>query len=74
MFFPQLTLVREPGPGLSGDIHVAASVTCDFFTSRPTKISYGGAFVHEALTLWDIAYAEPLRRPEPNEQHVSSFL
>jgi hypothetical protein len=29
---------------------------------------------HEALTLWDIAYAEPRRRPEPNEQHVHSFL
>jgi hypothetical protein len=33
-----------------------------------------GAAVHEALTIWDIAYAEPLRRPEPNEQHVHSFL
>jgi hypothetical protein len=30
--------------------------------------------IHEALTLWDISYAEPLRRPEPNEQHVHSFL
>jgi hypothetical protein len=30
--------------------------------------------IHEALTLWDIAYAEPLRRPKPNEQHVHSFL
>ena len=29
---------------------------------------------HEALTLWDIAYAEPLRRPTPNEQHMHSFL
>jgi hypothetical protein len=34
----------------------------------------GAAAVHEALTFWDIAYAEPLRRPEPNEQHVHSFL
>lgn len=33
-----------------------------------------GAAVHEALTLWDIAYAEPLRRPTPNEQHMHSFL
>jgi hypothetical protein len=34
----------------------------------------GAAAVHEALTFWDIAYAEPLRRPEPNEQHIHSFL
>jgi hypothetical protein len=37
-------------------------------------VAIGGAVVHEALTLWDIAYAEPLRRPEPNEQHAHSFL
>jgi hypothetical protein len=37
-------------------------------------VTIGGAVVHEALTLWDVAYAEPLRRPEPNEQHVHSFL
>jgi hypothetical protein len=36
--------------------------------------SIGAAVLHEALTFWDIAYAEPLRRPEPNEQHVHSFL
>jgi hypothetical protein len=29
---------------------------------------------HEGLVLWDIAYAEPLRRPSPNEQHMHSFL
>lgn len=29
---------------------------------------------HEALTIWDIAYAEPRRRPEPSEQHLHSFL
>lgn len=34
----------------------------------------GGTLLHEALTLWDIAYAEPLRRPTPNEQHTHSFL
>lgn len=34
----------------------------------------GAAVLHEALVIWDIAYAEPLRRPEPNEQHVHSFL
>ncbi len=34
----------------------------------------GGTVVHEALTLWDIAYAESLRRPSPNEQHMHSFL
>jgi hypothetical protein len=33
-----------------------------------------GALAHEVLTLWDIAYAEPLRRPTPNEQHAHSFL
>ncbi len=34
----------------------------------------GGVALHEALTLWDIAYAEPLRRPSPSEQHAHSFL
>jgi hypothetical protein len=29
---------------------------------------------HEALTFWDIGYAESLRRPKPNEQHTHSFL
>jgi hypothetical protein len=32
------------------------------------------AAVHEVLTIWDVAYAEPRRRPTPNEQHVHSFL
>ncbi|MGD0475430.1 MAG: hypothetical protein ABSB70_19755 [Candidatus Velthaea sp.] len=36
--------------------------------------SIGAALLHETLTFRDIAYAEPLRRPEPNEQHVHSFL
>src|SRR5664279_4226093 len=36
--------------------------------------SIGAAALHEALTFWDVAYAEPLRRPKPNEQHVHSFL
>jgi hypothetical protein len=44
---------------------VDASVIATIITS---------AAVHEALTIWDVAYAEPLRRPEPNEQHVHSFL
>jgi hypothetical protein len=34
----------------------------------------GAAVLHEALVIWDIAYAEPLRRPGPNEQHMHSFL
>lgn len=29
---------------------------------------------HEALTFWDIGYTEPLRRPEPGEQHTHGFL
>ncbi len=33
-----------------------------------------GTVAHEALTLWDVAYAEPLRRPSPGEQHAHSFL
>jgi hypothetical protein len=33
-----------------------------------------GAAIHEGLTLWDVAYAEPRRRPTPNEQHMHSFL
>ena len=37
-------------------------------------IAIGLTAVHEALTVWDVAYAEPLRRPTPNEQHTHSFL
>jgi hypothetical protein len=32
------------------------------------------AVAHEAVVLWDIGYATPLRPPSPTEQHMHSFL
>ena len=52
----------------------AAGTPADEVNAAVIATAIGAAAVHEALTFWDIAYAEPLRRPEPNEQHVHSFL
>ncbi len=47
-----------------------------FFESNESVIAIMGAsaLAHEAIVLWDIAYATKARPPSATEQHIHSFL
>jgi hypothetical protein len=37
-------------------------------------VAAGGCAIHEAIVLWDVAYAAPRREVSNTEQHIHSFL
>ena len=43
-------------------------------TPSVALLAVASVLTHEAIVVWDVAYAAPLRAIPPNEQHVHSFL
>jgi hypothetical protein len=52
---------------------VLLSLLCET-TPSVALASIAAVAVHEAIVLWDVGYANPLRTVSPAEQHVHAFL
>ena len=62
-----LLMLGSAGTGLT------AALFCEV-NETVLAVMTAAAIAHEAVVLWDIGYASPLRPPSPTEQHVHSFL
>ncbi len=54
-------------------VPVLLSLTFEM-TPSVALVAVASVLAHEAIVIWDVAYAAPLRAIPPNEQHVHSFL
>ena len=62
-----LLMIATTGAGLT------AALFCEI-NETVLAIMTASAVAHEAVVLWDVGYATPLRPPSATEQHLHSFL
>jgi hypothetical protein len=58
---------------VSSGVPVVLNLACET-TPSVALVSIGAVLVHEAVVLWDVGYANPLRDVSATEQHVHAFL